>query len=376
MVEELVAVHLDRFKTSGTDLIMGEGRFIAPKLLEVKSPDGTLRRVAGERVVINVGTRAAVPDLPGLVESGFLTHVDALELDRVPDHLLVFGGGYVGLEFAQAMRRFGSRVTVVEQAKQFVAREDQDVREAVAALFEAEGIDVIVGATVLQVQGRSGEGLRVRMRSETGERIIEGSDILVAVGREPNTQGIGLDSAQVELDSRGFIRVNERLQTTAPEVWAVGDCAGSAQFTHVGFDDFRIVRDNWNGGDRTTRDRLVPYCVFTDPELGRVGLDETQARRAGVAYRIAKMPMAAVLRARTLSETRGFIKALIDTRSDRILGFTAFGTQAGELIAVVQTAMLTGAPYTVLRDAIIAHPTIAEALTMLFLKEPQTPPSP
>jgi pyruvate/2-oxoglutarate dehydrogenase complex dihydrolipoamide dehydrogenase (E3) component len=373
MVDGLVAIHLDRFRASGAELIMGEGRFVAPKTLEVEASDGSLRRITGERVVIDVGTHAAVPNIPGLAESGFLTHIEALELDHIPEHLLVFGGGYVGLEFAQAMRRFGSRVTVLEQGKQFTAREDQDVSEALRDLFKDEGIDVILDARVLQVEGRSGERVQVKVRFDGGEQTIDASDILVAVGREPNTGGIGLELAGVKLDSRGFINVNERLETTAEDVWAVGDCAGSPQFTHVGFDDFRIVRDNWNGGNRTSRDRLVPYCVFTDPELGRVGLDETQARRAGIPYRIAKIPMTGILRARTLSETRGFLKALIDANSDRILGFTAFGAEAGELIAVVQTAMLTGAPYQVLRDAVMTHPTVAEGLTMLFLQEPLPP---
>ena len=371
MVEGLVATHLERYKTSGAELIIGEARFVAPKTLEVKSPDGSLRSLTGERVVIDVGTRTAIPDVPGLAESKSLTHVEALELDRVPDHLLVLGGGAVGLEFAQAMRRFGSRVTVIEQGPRLAAREDSDVSQALQELFKDEGIQVVLGAEVTRVEGRSGEGVRMIVRTAAGERVIDGSDILMAPGRQPNTNGIGLDLAGVELDSRGYIRVNERLETTAQSTWAVGDCTGGPQFTHVGFDDFRIVRDNWNGGNRSTRDRLVPYCVFTDPELGRVGLDETQARRAGIPYRIAKMPMAGVLRARTLSETRGFLKALIDSSSDRILGFTAFGAEAGELISVVQTAMLTGAPYTVLRDAILTHPTIAEGLTSLFLQEPQ-----
>lgn len=371
MVEGLVAIHLERYKASGAELILGEARFVAPKTLEVKSQDGSLRSLTGERVVIDVGTRTTIPNVPGLAESKSLTHVEALELDRVPDHLLVLGGGYVGLEFAQAMRRFGSRVTVIEQGPQLAAREDSDVSQALQELFKDEGIHVVLGAEVTRVEGLSGEGVRMIVRTAAGERAIDGSDILMAPGRQPNTNGIGLDLAGVELDPRGYIRVNERLETTAQGTWAVGDCTGGPQFTHVGFDDFRIVRDNWNGGNRSTRDRLIPYCVFTDPEVGRVGLDETQARRAGIPYRIAKMPMAAVLRARTLSETRGFLKALVDANSDRILGFTAFGAEAGELISVVQTAMLTGAPYTVLRDAILTHPTIAEALTVLFLQEPQ-----
>ena len=376
MVEGLVAIHRERYEASGAELIIGEVRFVAPKTLEVKCPDGNLKVLAGERVVIDVGTRTTIPNVPGLAESKPLTHVEALELDHVPDHLLILGGGYVGLEFAQAMRRFGSRVTVVERGSEFVAREDPDVSQALRELFKDEGIDVVLGAQVSRVEGRSGEGVRVKISAANGEQVIEATDILVAAGRQPNTKGIGLDVAGVELNSDGYIRVNERLETTARDVWAVGDCAGSPQFTHVGFDDFRIVRDNWNGGNRTTRDRLVPYCVFTDPELGRVGLDETQARRAGIPYRIAKIPMAVVLRARALVETRGFLKALVDVHSDRILGFTAFGAQAGELIAVVQTAMLTGAPYTTFRDAIVTHPTIAEGLTVLFYQDPQPAPPP
>ena len=371
MVDGLIAVHRERYEASGAELILGEGRFVAPRTLEVKLERGGARVLTAERVVIDVGTHAAIPAVPGLVQCRPLSHVEALELDHVPDHLLVLGGGYVGLEFAQAMRRFGGRVTVVEQARQLAAREDIDVSLALRQLLEDEGIEVVLSAQVLNVEGRWDAGIRMHVRTTDGERAIDASHILVAAGREPNTHGIGLDTAGVELDTRGYIRVNERLETTVSGVWAVGDCAGSPQFTHVGFDDFRIVRDNWNGGHRTTRERLIPYCVFTDPELARVGLNEMEARRAGIAYRIARLPMAAVLRARTLSETRGFLKALVDAHSDRILGFTAFGAEAGELIAVVQTAMLTGAPYTVLRDAILTHPTMAEGLTMLFKDEPQ-----
>ena len=370
MVDDLVAIHRRNFSTSGAELIIGEGRFVAPKLVEVRAQDGGTRRIAGDRVFLDVGTRAAIPEVPGLADCKPLTHVEALELDRVPEHLVVLGGGYVGLEFAQPMRRFGARVTVLERGPQLAAREDRDVAEVLARQFADEGVEVVLNAETLEVSGRSGAQVRVRVRTAVGERSIEGSDLLVAAGRMPNTGGIGLDVSGVELDARGYVRVNERLETTAPGVWAMGDCAGSPQFTHVAFDDFRIVRDSLNGGGRTTSDRLVPYCMFTDPELGRVGLNELEARRSGIAYRLAKIPMAAVLRTRTLSETRGFLKALIAADSDRILGFTALGAEAGELIAVVQTAMLAGMPYTTLRDAILTHPTIAEGLTVLFAGEP------
>ena len=309
-----------------------------------------------------MGTRATLPDVPGLIDAAPMTHVEALELERVPEHLIVLGGGYVGLELAQAMRRFGSEVTVIERGPQLAGREDPDVGAALLELFRDEGIEVLLKTEVRHVDGRSGQGIRVRSAGANGDQTIEASDLLVAAGRTPNTQGIGADLAGVELDSRGYVKVNERLETTAPGVWAMGDCAGSPQFTHVAFDDFRIVRDNLNGGSRTTRNRLIPFCMFTDPELARVGLNESEARARHIAYRAARMPMAAVLRTRTISEPRGFMKMLIDEGSDRILGFTVFGAEASELMATVQTAMLGNLPYTALRDALFTHPTAAEGL--------------
>jgi pyruvate/2-oxoglutarate dehydrogenase complex dihydrolipoamide dehydrogenase (E3) component len=280
------------------------------------------------------------------------------------------GGGYVGLELAQAYRRFGSRVTVVEHGPQLAGREDPDVADALGRLFGDKGIDVLLSAEVLQVEGRSGHGVRLRVRTPHGKRLLEGSDLLAATGRTPNTAGIGLDTAGVQLDGRGYIHVNDRLETSAPDVWAIGECAGSPPFTHVSEDDFRVIRANLAGGNRTTRDRLIPFCLFTDPPLARVGLNETDARSRGVAVRVATLPMATVLRTRTTGETRGFMKALLDTRSDRILGFTMFGPEAGEVMAVVQTAMLGGMPYTGLRDAMLAHPTMAEGLGPLFAAVP------
>jgi pyruvate/2-oxoglutarate dehydrogenase complex dihydrolipoamide dehydrogenase (E3) component len=370
MVDDLISMHLDNYRASGAELIMGTGRFIAPKTIEVTLNDGGTRVLTGDRVVLNLGTHATIPDTPGLAAVKPLTNIETLELDRLPAHLIVLGGGYVGLELAQAYRRFGGQVTIIETGAQLVSREDSDVGVAILEMLRDEGIVVHVGASVLSAAGRSGETVRLQIRTAVGEQTIEGSDILVAVGRTPNTVGVGLDLAGVALDSRGFITVNDRLETSASDIWAIGECAGSPQFTHVSFDDFRVVRDNLAGANRTTRDRLVPYCMFTDPQLARVGLSENEAQRQGTAYRIAKLPIAAVLRSRTTSETRGFMKALVSEHSDRILGFTMFGPEAGEVMAVVQTAMLAGLPYTTLRDAIIAHPTMAEGLVSLFSRVP------
>jgi pyruvate/2-oxoglutarate dehydrogenase complex dihydrolipoamide dehydrogenase (E3) component len=299
-----------------------------------------------------------------------MTHVEALDLDRLPGHVIVLGGGYVGLELAQALRRFGSEVTVIERSRQLAVAEDPDIAQAILENFANEGIEVLLDTRVRQVEGLSGQKVRIAVENSHGEQTIEGTDLLVATGRTANTQGIGLERAEIELDARGYIKVNERLETTAPGVWAMGDCAGSPQFTHVAFDDFRVVRDNLNGGSRTTRDRLVPFCMFTDPELARVGLNEKEAKAWGIAYRLAKMPMAGVLRAVAIGETRGFVKMLVDAESDRILGFTAFGAEASEMMAAVQTAMLGGLPYTVLRGAIFTHPTVAEGLVFLLANVP------
>jgi pyruvate/2-oxoglutarate dehydrogenase complex dihydrolipoamide dehydrogenase (E3) component len=370
MVEGLIALHLDLYRKSGAELIMGEAKFVAPKTLEVRLRDGGTSVLTGERVFLNLGTRPTIPPVAGLADARPLTNIELLELDRLPAHLIVLGGGYVGLEFAQAYRRFGSRVTVIQHGRQLLDHEDPDVAEAIGQLLADEGIEVLLSAETLQAEGRSGQSVRLRVRTPQGERLIDGSDILVATGRTPNTAGIGLDTAGVRLDGRGYVQVNDRLETSAIGVWAIGECAGSPQFTHASEDDFRVIRDNLAGGKRTTRDRLMPSCLFTDPPLARVGLSETEARSRGVAVRVAKLPMGAVLRMWTLGETRGFMKALVDTRSDRILGFTMFGPAAGEVMAVVQTAMLAGMPYTGLREAVLAHPTMAEGLGGLFAGVP------
>jgi pyruvate/2-oxoglutarate dehydrogenase complex dihydrolipoamide dehydrogenase (E3) component len=349
---------------------MGTGRFVAPKTLEVRLNDGGARVLAGDQVFVDIGTHAAIPSVPGLDAARPLTHIEALELDYLPSHLVVLGGGYVGLEMAQAYRRFGSRVTIIETGAQLMTREDPDVADEMQRILGDEGIQILVAAETLNVKGRSGQEVSLTVCTPSGEQKIEGNDILAAAGRVPNTAGIGLEEAGVELDARGYIRVNERLETTAPNVWAIGECSGSPQFTHASEDDFRIIRDNLAGGNRSTRDRLVPYCMFTDPPLAHVGLSEAEAKRQGVAARVARLPMKAVRRTATTDETQGFMKVLVCASDDRILGFTMIGAEAGEVMTVVQTAMLAGLPYPKLRDAVIAHPTMAEGLGPLFSNVP------
>jgi pyruvate/2-oxoglutarate dehydrogenase complex dihydrolipoamide dehydrogenase (E3) component len=370
MVEELRKIHLDHTKASGADLIMGVARFVGPRIVEIELRGGGTRTISGDRVFLDLGSRAAIPELPGLTEAKPMTHVEALDLDRLPKHLVVLGGGYVGLELSQAFRRFGSEVTLIEEGPQLASREDPDIGAALKDLFVDEGIEIALNAKVRRVEGHSGNSVRVYANEEGGDRAIEGSDLLVATGRRANTDGIGLDRAGIQLDAHGYIKVNERLETTAENVWAMGDCAGSPQFTHVGYDDFSIVHANLSGGNRTTRNRLIPFCMFTDPELARVGKNEIEALRDGIEYRLAKMPMAEVLRTKTVSEPRGLMKVLVAKDSDEVLGFTAFGFEASEQMAAMQTAMLGSLPYTVLRDAILTHPTMSEGLNQLLANVP------
>jgi pyruvate/2-oxoglutarate dehydrogenase complex dihydrolipoamide dehydrogenase (E3) component len=375
MVEGLHQMHVEATTKSGAELIMGNARFVAPRTAEIELRDGGKRTIFGDRVFLDLGSRATIPELPGLsaakpMTHKPMTHVEALDLDRLPEHLIVLGGGYVGLELSQAIRRFGSQVTVIEAGPQLAGREDPDIGAALKDLFADEGIEVLLETEVRQIEGRSGDRIRVHANDRHSKRTIEGTDLLVATGRTANTDGIGLELTGVQLDEHGYIKVNERLQTTSDNIWAMGDCAGSPQFTHVAFDDFRVVHDNLNGGNRTTKNRLIPFCMFTDPELARVGRNESEAQRAGIEYRLAKMPMAEVLRTRTVSEPRGLMKMLIAKDSDEILGFTAMGFEASEQMVAVQTAMLGHLPYTVLRDAILTHPTMSEGLNELLASVP------
>ncbi len=366
MVSNWNDAYMANYKTSGAEFILGSGRFIAPKTVEAALPDGTTRQLRGKNVIVSTGTRASLDHTPGMVEAQPLTHVEALELDEVPEHLLIIGGGYIGLEFGQAMRRFGSKVSVIDRNDRLLHREDDDVTEALGRLFEEEGINSVLNARMKRVSGKSGDSVTVVVEQGGKEKTLEGTHVLAATGRIPNTENIGLDLAGVEVTPRGFIKVNERLETTAPGVWAIGEVAGSPQFTHVSADDFRVVYDGLTGGKRVTTGRQIPFCLFTDPELARIGLTEKEANAQGIPYRLFKIPMEAVMRATTLSETRGFLKALVEADGDLILGFTGFGVGAGEILSSVQIAMTAGLPYTALRDAILTHPTLVEGLIPLF----------
>jgi pyruvate/2-oxoglutarate dehydrogenase complex dihydrolipoamide dehydrogenase (E3) component len=362
VVAEMVETNLAGFKASGFELVIGWGRFVAPKTIAVETPDG-VRTLRGDKVYINLGTTAAVPDVPGLVEADPITHVEALELGEMPDHLIVLGGGYIGMELGEAFRRLGSRVTILERGPRLAPREDEDVSSALLGVLEAEGVNVALNCSELSVTGRSGHSVTVK---STYGRVFEGSHLLVAAGRQPRTAGIGLDLAGVETDARGFVKVDELLRTTAEGVWAVGEVAGTPMFTHASLDDYRVVASQIRGGSRTTKGRVIPYCVFIDPEFARVGMNELEAQSSTTEYRIAKLLMDAVPRARTLSQRKGFMKALVAKDTDQILGFSMLGVYAGEVMSVVQMAMLGELPYTALRDCIFTHPTISEGLNMLF----------
>src|SRR6201998_2207301 len=370
MVRGLNDMYMENYRNTGAEFILGTGRFVAPRTVEAALLDGSTRHLRGTNVIVSTGTWASLEPIPGLAESQPLTHIEALELGQVPEHLLVIGGGYVGVEMSQAMRRFGSRVTMIDRNGRLMSKEDPDVCEALRSLLADEGIDILLNARIKEVSGKCGDLVSLVVEQNGIEKVLNGSHVLVATGRNPNTEELGLELTGVELTDRGYIKVNERLQTSAPGVWAIGEVAGSPQFTHISIDDFRVVHANLNGGNRVTTGRQVPYCLFTDPEFARIGLSEKEAKARGISYRLFKIPMEAVLRTHTLSETLGFLKALVETDGDRILGFAAFGVDAGEIMSSVQIAMIAELPYTKLRDAVLTHPTLMEGLIPLFASAP------
>jgi pyruvate/2-oxoglutarate dehydrogenase complex dihydrolipoamide dehydrogenase (E3) component len=351
---------------AGVTVFAGEGRFTSEHEIVIALNNGETKHIRGAQIVINTGARPANPPIPGLDDVPFLDSTSIMELDQVPEHLIVIGGGYIGLEFGQMFRRFGSAVTIVQRGKQLLGREDEDMASAVADILRQDGIDVLLTSEPQRLT-RDGAAIVLSIKTPAGERELRGSHLLLAVGRKPNTDTLNLDAAGVATDKQGNVVVNERLQTYVPHIYAIGDVKGGPAFTHISYDDFRILRRNLlEDGDATTAGRMVPYTAFIDPQFARVGLNEQEARAQGIAFKVAKMPMEYVARALEMDESRGLMKAIVDAQSEQILGFTVLGVEGGELMSAVQIAMMGKLSYTALRDAIFAHPTIAECLNNLF----------
>jgi pyruvate/2-oxoglutarate dehydrogenase complex dihydrolipoamide dehydrogenase (E3) component len=354
-------------RTSGLDLIWGEARFTDAHTIVVRSDGASERQLRGERIFINTGTRASIPRIEGLDGVSWLDSTSIMELDVVPEHLLILGGGYVGLEFGQMFRRFGSGVTVVEAGPRLMEHEDPDVAEETQKILQEDGIEFLLGTKALRVASESGGRIQLTLQTPGGERKVSGSHLLLAVGRTPNTDMLDLDKAGVATNERGYVKVNDRLETNVPDIYAMGDVNGGPAFTHISYDDFRVLKANLlEGGSRTTADRPVPYVMYIDPELGRIGLTETQAREQQKQIKVAKMPMRHVARALETDETRGLIKAVVDAQTERILGAAVLGVEGGELMSMIEIAMMGELPYTALRDAVFAHPAFSESLNNLF----------
>ncbi|MCC5652624.1 mercuric reductase [Nostoc sp. XA013] len=369
VVQGMREMNLHNLETAlGHELIIGTTRFVAPKTIAVTTTEGNNRLLTAERLFVNTGTRPLIPSIPGLAEVEFLTSESIMELEHLPEHLIVLGSGYIGLEFAQMFRRFGSGVTVVGQSEQILSQQDPDIAGAVQRLLEQDGIEFLLKTKVLRVV-RTGNETILQIQVGDREITLQGSHLLVAVGRAPNTDSLNLAAAGVAIDTRGFIQVNDRLETNIPGIWALGDINGGPQYTHISLDDYRIIKANLiDGSNRSTGDRLVPSCLFIDPELAHVGLTETEAQQQGYAIRVAKVDASAVPRARTLGQTDGLLKAIVDTDTGRILGCSLLCHEAGEVISTVQMVMQAQMPYTVLRDGILTHPTMTEGLNILFSK--------
>jgi pyruvate/2-oxoglutarate dehydrogenase complex dihydrolipoamide dehydrogenase (E3) component len=353
--------------TPNLELIRGEASFSGPKSLKVRTTNGEQIELSADRIFINAGTRASRPKLDGLDSVEFLDNESIMELETIPDHLLILGGGYIGLEFGQLFRRFGSRVTIVQSGGQLLTREDPDVAEEVRKILQQDGIDVLLNAKTTRVE-QVEHAIRLHVKASDKDTVHDGSHLLVATGRAPNSDTLNLSAAGVRIDQRGFIAVNERLETNVDGIYALGDIKGGPAFTHISYDDFRILRANLlEGKSASTKDRQVPYCVFIDPQLGRVGITENEARTQGRKIRVAKLAMTSVARALELDETRGFMKAVVDAETNQILGAAVLGIEGGEIMSVLETAMIGKLPYTALRDATLAHPTLAESLNNLFM---------
>jgi pyruvate/2-oxoglutarate dehydrogenase complex dihydrolipoamide dehydrogenase (E3) component len=349
------------------ELIFGEGRFTAPKVVEIKQKAGGTRTLTADTIFINTGARPARPRINGVDSVNALDSTSIMELQELPQHLLVLGAGYVGLEFGQMFRRFGSAVTVVQHGQQLMGREDPDVAAEVYKLLETDGIEILLETDAVGVHA-SPSGIGLDLRGPAGVRTVTGSHLLLAVGRMPNSEQLNLAAAGVKVDARGFIPVDDRLETNVAGIFALGDIKGGPAFTHISYDDYRIVRNNLlRGGQSSTKDRPVPFTVYIDPQLGRIGLTENEARAQGRSIRVAKIPMTWVARAVETAESRGFIKAVVDAETRQILGAAVLAVEGGEIMSMLQIAMMGKLPYTALEDGIFAHPGLAEGLNTLFL---------
>lgn len=353
--------------TDGVDLLMGEAHLTGRQTVEVLLNSGEKRQLTARTIFLNGGARPARPAINGLNHVPALDSTSIMELDTVPEHLLVMGGGYIGLEFGQMFRRFGSQVTIIQRGAHLLPHEDEDVTAEVADILRQDGIEILLQSSPISVERLDDGRVQMVIHTPQGSRIVTGSHLLLATGRVPDTENLHLEAADVQMDQHGFIQVNDRLETSAPGIYALGDIKGGPAFTHISYDDFRIIRTNLlEGGNATIQHRLVPYTVFIDPQLGRIGLSEREARAQGYSVRVAKMPMTSVARALEVAETRGFMKAVVDAETQRILGAAILGIEGGETMALLQVAMMGNLPYTTLRDAIFAHPTLAESLNNLF----------
>jgi probable pyridine nucleotide-disulfide oxidoreductase len=370
VVSEMRALNLKNFTSfASLDFILGTGRFLGPQLVEVAQNDGIVRHLTSGRVFIDTGTRPAVPVLPGLSDIPFLTSDTIQRLDAVPSSLLVLGAGYIGLEFAQMMQRFGSRVKVLERGGQILSHEDPEVADALANCLRREGIEIQPNAAVERVYNSADGQVGINFRTPKGTEEWRGSHLLVALGRAPITKELDLPAAGVETTANGFIRVNDRLETNVSGIWAIGDVSGGPQFTHASLDDFRILRENVFGkGSRSRNDRFVPSTLFTDPELAHVGLREKEAVSRGLEIQVLQVPInpLTIPRARTTGQMDGLLKATIEKSTQRILGCTILAAEAGEMIGTVQALMIAGMPATKLRDAVLSHPTMVEGFNSLF----------
>jgi pyruvate/2-oxoglutarate dehydrogenase complex dihydrolipoamide dehydrogenase (E3) component len=366
IVDEFRNGSTNSIKKGGVDIIMGEACFTGPRTVEVHEDDGNVVQITADLIFINTGARPANPPLDGLDSVPALNSTTIMDLDEVPQHLLVLGGGYIGLEFSQLFRRLGSQVTIVQLDAHLMGREDDDIADEVAKILREDGIDILLSTSATRVEPGE-QGIRLHVRNADGERVLEGTHLLVAVGRKPNTDKLRVEAAGVKLDKRGYVDVNDRLETGVPGIYAMGDVAGSPNFTHISYDDFRIVRDNLlHGGNRNRQDRLIPYTMFTDPQLGRVGITETEARTQGLNIKVAKMPMNWIARALEVDESRGLMKAVVDADTGQILGVAVLGLEGGEIMAMLEIAIMGKLHYKVLQNGIFAHPTLAESFNNLF----------